>query len=424
MPSFNFVHAADLHLDTPFDGVGRSSPELRKKLRDATLDAFDDLVRLCIEEEARFLVLAGDVYDGPERGIRAQLRFRRGLQELDEAGIDVFIASGNHDPLSAAGWKAVESWPGRVRFFGERVESFPVVREGQTLARVHGISFPRREVTENLAERFSRHPDPVFQVGVLHATLGAHEGHAPYAPTTMETLAASGLDYWALGHVHTRSTLRAHAPTVTYPGNLQALSPRETGPRGALLVRVDERGDATPEFRALDRVRFARISVDTSDIADLFALQTRLSALAEDARNGSEGRDLLLSALLTGRSRLHGALAQTGALAELLGMLREREEGTDPLLWWSEIDDRTSPQVDFEALRGQDSLPAALFAEAERLTGNPAQLAERARAVWGELDAHASAGRMLTPPDEEETLRILEEARNLIVERLLGEEAP
>ena len=419
MPAFRFVHAADLHLDTPFEGIGRVSPLLRQRLRDATLEAFDNLVDLCLESEAAFLVLAGDVYDGPERGVRARLRLLKGLKTLDAAGIEVFLAAGNHDPLSARGWRAAGELPGNVRLFRDRPESFPVLRGGQPIARVHGISYARREVTENLAAGFSRHPDALFQIGVLHATVGAHEGHKTYAPAPMETLVASGLDYWALGHVHTRALLRPRSPAVAYPGNPQALSPRETGARGALLVEVEEDGTVRTLFRPLDRVRFARIEADVTGLESLSELQNLLAARAASAREEAEGRDLLLTAALTGRGLLHAALAVEKDREGLLETLRDAEEGADPPVWWNGLDDRTAPPLDWDDLRGQKGFPAALLEEADRLAADPSALDALLREAW-----KGASFRPFPLPEGEDLRRLLEAARNLAAERLLGEGEP
>ena len=105
---FCFVHAADLHLDTPFRGIGQVNARLGERLRDASLDAFDDLVQLTIDRRAEFLLLAGDVYDGADRGVRAQLRFLRGMKKLAFEGIPVFVVHGNHDPLD--GWSAIRCY--------------------------------------------------------------------------------------------------------------------------------------------------------------------------------------------------------------------------------------------------------------------------------------------------------------------------
>src|SRR5215207_3068203 len=117
-PVFRFIHAADLHLDTPYEGIGRASDDVQRALRDASLDAFDALVDLALERNVSFVVIAGDIYDGAERGLRAQMRFLSGLRCLDDAGIRTFIIHGNHDPLD--GWSAIarDSWPAGVTIFG------------------------------------------------------------------------------------------------------------------------------------------------------------------------------------------------------------------------------------------------------------------------------------------------------------------
>src|SRR5277367_1737006 len=120
--SYSFVHAADLHLDTPFRGVHEVAPFVAAELREASLDAFDAIVTLALERGAAFLLVAGDVYDGAERGLRAQIRFRNGLARLAAAGIPSFVVHGNHDPV-ATGWSAISSWPEGVTVFpSDRVE--------------------------------------------------------------------------------------------------------------------------------------------------------------------------------------------------------------------------------------------------------------------------------------------------------------
>ena len=116
MPNLRFVHTADLHLDSPFTGLRAIAPdEVSGVLRSATFDVYDNIVDLCIEERVDALLVAGDVYDGADRSLRAQLKFVDGLRRLDEAGIRSFICHGNHDPLD--GWEARLDLPaGCVRF--------------------------------------------------------------------------------------------------------------------------------------------------------------------------------------------------------------------------------------------------------------------------------------------------------------------
>ena len=279
MSGFRFVHAADLHLDTPFEGLRDTAPAVGRALRDASLEALDALVDLCIEVDAAFLVIAGDVYDGPERGLRAQLRFRAGLERLSHFGVRVLVVHGNHDPTEE-GWSAIREWPEGVHVFGsERVEAVEI----DGVATVYGISYPRSDVRENLALAFprkaGRSEGTGLRVGVLHCNAGGHAGHAPYAACNLDDLTGAAIDYWALGHVHAREVL-CEDPWVVYPGNLQGRSPHagERGEKGAMVVDVEDGRVAAVTFRALDRVRFLVSELDVSSASDLGEVESRLRA--------------------------------------------------------------------------------------------------------------------------------------------------
>ena len=205
-----FVHAADLHIDSPFSGIGDVDVRVANRLREATYDAFQNLVELCLESHADFLVIAGDVYDGADRSVRAQLRFRDGLSRLAEKGIQTFVVHGNHDPLD--GWPSSLAWPDGVHIFGVDPEWKNIEKNGEVVAAVQGMSYPTRKVTDNLALKFCPpQSGSIFTIGLLHANVGANSAHPNYAPCTVEDLSTSGIDYWALGHVHTRQKIgRAH----------------------------------------------------------------------------------------------------------------------------------------------------------------------------------------------------------------------
>ena len=144
---------------------------MAERLREASLLAFDSLVELCLERGVAFLVIAGDIYDGPERGLRAQLRFRDGLDRLSAAGISSFVVHGNHDPVET-GWSALgDTWPERVTVFGPgTVQAVPVEIDGIPLATVQGISFAKRAERENLALDLPIEPGQVSKSAFSTAT--------------------------------------------------------------------------------------------------------------------------------------------------------------------------------------------------------------------------------------------------------------
>ena len=112
MRAFSFIHAADLHLDSPFKEISEVDKEISLELAESTFKAFGKIIDICIEKQVDFLLIAGDIYDGSDRSLRAQLRFRDELKRLSESGINAYIVHGNHDPLD--GWSANLEWPENV----------------------------------------------------------------------------------------------------------------------------------------------------------------------------------------------------------------------------------------------------------------------------------------------------------------------
>ena len=375
---FRFLHAADLHLDTPFTGMRRVDASLVATLRDATTRAFDNLVNAALEHSVAFVVLAGDIYDGPERGVRAQLAFRNGLDRLAQAGIPSFVVHGNHDPVEE-GWSAVREWPDGVTVFGsESVATAPVEQDGQTLALIHGISYARREIRDNLALGFRRDRAECFQVGVLHCNAGAHADYAPYSPCSVDDLVSAGLDYWALGHVHVRHFLYEGSPWIAYPGNLQGLSPKpsELGAKGALLVDVDDGQVASVDFLPLDVVRFDAFDLDIAELVDVAGLIDALVGAARERAATHGGRTAVLRVSLTGRGAVHLDLRRSHVRDQVLVPVRTALASATPAVWLDAIDDRTSPELDVAALRGRGDFAADLIATVDSLLATPAGSAD------------------------------------------------
>jgi DNA repair exonuclease SbcCD nuclease subunit len=220
---FSFIHTADLHLDSPFKGISEISGEISLELAEATFESFNKIIDLCIEKQVEFLLITGDIYDGADRSLRAQLRFRDGLKRLSDAGIKTYIVHGNHDPLD--GWSANLDWPENVHIFnGKSVEKVSVEKDGKELAQIYGISFHTRKIKTNLADKFPEIPHSekdLFTIGMLHCNVGTNTEHETYAPCTVQDLITRNFDYWALGHIHKKAIINAENPMVVYPGFIQ-----------------------------------------------------------------------------------------------------------------------------------------------------------------------------------------------------------
>ncbi len=259
------LHAADLHLDSPMRGVRSGSTQ-----PPPTFQALTRLVDVALSESVDAVLLAGDLYDKKDESIAARLHLRKQLGRLSEAGIFSFLVHGNHDFLEVGEFRQL---PPRVHLFQNVHQQIRVETKAGPL-RVQGISHVLAETTENLSLHFHR-TSPELTVGLLHANVAQTQGHAPYAPCSLEDLNRAELDYWALGHVHTRCTFElASGGVAAYPGNLAGRHVNEAGARGALLVEFDRHRKAAPsiQFVACDALRWHRCEVDISGCDSIEAL--------------------------------------------------------------------------------------------------------------------------------------------------------
>jgi DNA repair protein SbcD/Mre11 len=316
-------------------------------------------VDLCLRERVDFLVLAGDLFDAKDRSVRARLWLRRELNRLHGAKIQTFIVHGNHDPLTSE----AAGLPDSVKVFGTAWEEAVAARDGQPLCRIQGISYGQERVCEDLSRHFSRR-GPEFTVGLLHANVGGCSTHANYAPCTLEDLSARGLDYWALGHVHTRAEHHLESGGLAvYPGNTQGRHVNETGERGCILVDVTDR-TAITRFVPVDSIRWHRIELDTSEVTTVEALlslaeEQVVAACAEPV----DGHAVRLT--LAGRTQIRGELAKPGALVQLEDQLREVLGARTPPILLESLVDKTLPDLDMAQLASTGGLAGLLATYAQ-----------------------------------------------------------
>ena len=371
-PTFSFIHCADLHLDSPFVGINAVEPRLAELLRDSTFDSFETIVTTAIERAVDFVLIAGDVYDSAEHSLRAQIRFRDSVQRLCSAGIPCYMIHGNHDPLNS--WDAKLALPENAyRFGGESVEKVTVSREGERLADIYGISFPTREVEENLALQFHREGESEFAIGLLHCNVGGKQNHDNYAPCSLEDLKRSGIDYWALGHVHTREILSPMGPSVVYPGNIQGRSVRETGARGCYHVNVDSHRKVKLEFVSTEQVRWFgenEATLDVCEIETMDELLEQLHELKEYLREKAESRPSIGRIAIEGRSEIHSKLNGFGTEEDLLVTLRDGEAERQDSVWIESLTVATRRLVDIDQRRGIDDFVGDFLTAADRLRGD------------------------------------------------------
>jgi exonuclease SbcD len=337
---FKFIHAADIHLDSPLYKLDAYEGAPKDEIRQATRRAFDNLVTTAIAECVNFVLIAGDLYDGDWKDYNTGVHIVTQAAKLREAGIPVYIVAGNHDAASKITKKL--KLPDNVHLFSaNKPETFTI---DDLRVAVHGQSFAKPAVKKDLSDHY---PTPLpghFNIGVLHTCVSGREGHEPYAPCSLEGLRSKDYHYWALGHVHQHETL-LDDPLVVFSGCIQGRHIRETGPKGCVLITVDDHSRIESEFIPLDVIRWIVADVDASgaesayDVVDCFGKQL------EKLMDENEGLPLVTRVIVKGETSGH---------TELL---------TDVEQWCNEIRsaaiDISGGQVWVEKIKFHTTLPAS-----------------------------------------------------------------
>ncbi|WP_105419600.1 DNA repair exonuclease [Neorhizobium sp. T25_27] len=406
MTSFRFIHAADLHLGSPFQGLALKDAAIAELFIEASRTAFSGLVDQAVERKVDFFIVAGDVYDGDWKDNKIGLFFNREVARLERAGIPVFLLKGNHD---------AESVITKTITLPKNVSEFPVNKPGSfkldhLKVALHGQGFAERSAVENLSLAYPRPEQGWFNIGVLHTSLTGREPHAPYAPCSVEDLRSRGYDYWALGHVHDFEIV-AEDPLVVFPGNLQGRSIREQGAKGAVLVTVED-SRITHERMITDSARFAELVVAVEPDDNIPAILRRTESALEDVVERMEGRPLALRIRLTGRSRFRNeVMARAEDFRDEVQAACHRSHED---IWLEKLEVRLEPatngtSVATDMLGLEGLIPMGGFAP-ELLADANAKIAE----ITARLPGGIGAGDLALGDDAE---ALLAEARDLLLSR-------
>ena len=373
-----FLHASDLHIDSPLRGLDRYDGAPVERLRTATRGALERLVDKAISEQVDFVLLAGDIYDRDWQDFHTGLFFREQMVRLDRAGIRVFIVQGNHDAQGVISRQLV--LPSNVTVFSSRTAQ--TARIDELAVAIHGRSFPDRAVDEDLVPSYPAVVPGFFNIGMLHTSLTGRVGHDPYAPTDVATLVAKGYDYWALGHVHAREVV-SESPRIVFPGNLQGRHANETGAKGCELVTV-EAGRVEAEFVALDVVRWSQVALSLDGVERLESLGDAFRAVLEPALIGATDRLHAVRVTLTGSTELHRIEAnQPGTLTA--AVQAAAQDISEAEVWIEQVRlDLSTPMDRAQAAQRQDAV-GELIRLVDAIAGDEAELKRRIDAELGDL---------------------------------------
>ncbi|WP_096155257.1 MULTISPECIES: metallophosphoesterase family protein [Bacillus] len=405
MEKIRFIHAADLHLDSPFIGLHTLPQPILQRIRHSTFQAFQTIIDNAIKYNIDFLLIAGDLFDGENRSLFAQAKLREGFQRLEEQDIPVYIIHGNHDPVLKD--TKTFRYPNNVHIFSTTVETKPFYKNGTQIANIYGFSYPTKHVTSNMTSFYNKENNDVpYHIGMLHGNLDGNTDHDPYAPFTMNELLEKDFHYWALGHIHKRQILHER-PSIVYPGNIQGRHKKERGEKGIYLVELQQESE-TLSFIQTSNVLWDTITFNITTLASMDEIINNLKKLIEELRCKEKG--LLIQLELVGQNQLHHELQNAQVLEDLLFLLNEKEESTFDFVYVYDILLKTSNVINKKEL---EEVPfyRDFFHVVERT--------DDVQVALSSLYHHNEARKVLQKLTEKELEEVKREAEQLLLEELL-----
>ncbi|MED3965544.1 DNA repair exonuclease [Niallia taxi] len=400
MEEITFIHCADLHLDSPMLGLKNLPAPIRAQLRESTFASFRKIVDTAIARQVDFVLIAGDIYDGEDRSLRAQILFKKEMERLKIQEIDVYIIHGNHDHLSGS-WLEV-SFPDNVHIFPSDVTVFEH-KKRNTKIHLYGFSYETRHLYDRRINTYEKTDTADYHIGLLHGSMEGNSDHSPYAPFNLQELASKGMNYWALGHIHKRAVLQADPPVV-YPGNIQGRHKKETGEKGCYYVKLNN-GDAELEFIPTATCLWKSVQIDAAGAKNADELLSLCHIAQEKERD--QGLPTILAISIINAEGI-GSL-QAG---ELLEILQEDELDETNFAWISSL----SIIENISWNKAKLESDSAFFTELFQAVKETDSIDEAVAPIY----RHPGVYRYLSELTEREKEELAEEAERLLLTMLNG----
>jgi exonuclease SbcD len=409
LTAFKFLHMADLHLGSPFQGLALADAAAMRRFAEASRRAFTELIDRALAEKVDFAIIAGDVYDGDWKDNTIGLYFARELGRLDAAGIPVYLLRGNHDAESVL-TKSIKL-PASVQQFDTASPStfkLPALQ-----VALHGQGFATRAVTDNLVMSYPLRVPGWFNIGVLHTALTGRPPHADFAPCTPGHLRARGYDYWALGHAH-RYEMVSTKPHIVFPGNIQGRNAGESGEKGAVLVAVRDGTVLSVDRVIVDKARWEEVAIDVRAVSSKDAILRMIEDSLRPSGLTATERPVAVRIRIAGETECHRQLvAEREAFADEVRTACHRVHAD---IWLERLELRTQPPTGRRA-PAPAMLAVDLAALLSAIEGTD-DMKTRARLYLAEIGVKipstvAAADRNLV----EELPQLIAEARELLLTR-------
>ncbi|NBJ69133.1 MULTISPECIES: DNA repair exonuclease [Clostridia] len=401
-----FLHAADLHLDSPFKGLASAPEDIFKDIRKSTFTALDKLVKAAIQNQVDFVLLVGDLFDNEQQSLQAQIRLKRAFEMLQQHGITVFLSYGNHDHLNGNAHSV--PYPNNViEFKEEAVTSYTYIKQSEPLAVIYGFSYQERVVQNNKTSEYKIADLSIpFHIGMLHGSVQSNTDHDTYAPFKISDLTGVDMDYWALGHIHRRQVLKQDPPII-YPGNTQGRHRKEAGEKGCYLVRLTKE-KVELEFLPLQAIKISHFSLDLTSCPSVFEMEREILNTLEEHKDATSQ---LAELTLASKDDRIKEWERSGEVEEVITLVNETL--TQPKNWVYIFQYQVQTEIDIdESLYQGHHFIGEMLREANKLSVQP---------LLTNLYQQRQARKFLQPLTMEEEREITAAAKELLVHELLKE---
>ncbi|ECB9787533.1 exonuclease SbcCD subunit D [Listeria monocytogenes] len=349
MKEIQFLHMADLHLDSPFIGLSTLPQPLFSAMQESTFQSLERITTVAIKEAVDFVLIAGDIYDSEDQSVRAQARFAKEMKRLEAANIPVFMIHGNHDFIEKH--KEKLALPSNVHVFSEQVEVMSHKTATGVSVNIYGFSYNERHIRSSRVGEYKIQGDADFHIALLHGSeVSSSEEHDVYAPFRVQEISKKGFDYWALGHIHKRQLL-AESPSIYYPGNIQGRNRKESGEKGASIITLSE-VSTTIDFIGTSPIIWEEAVITLPENSEINAFYRETTKLLESYQGRSHSYFLHIIVKMENKQKID--------TNDWLQMLQEEVEITDNTFVWvhkltTEITNQSNSQTWYEShLAGEE----------------------------------------------------------------------
>ncbi|MCJ8005894.1 exonuclease SbcCD subunit D [Lederbergia wuyishanensis] len=408
MDGIRFIHTADLHLDSPFIGLKHLPKELFNLIQESTFNAFEKVIDAAIDDGVDFIVIVGDLFDGEDRSIKAQARLRKQMERLKEKGINAFVLHGNHDHLQG-NW-ATLNMPENVFVFGKDIEMMSFISKRGDKVHLYGFSYGERHIVDRKVLEYQKLGSADFHIGLLHGHCeGGTSLHQPYAPFTIQELLKKDMDYWALGHIHTRQVLHEN-PFLVYPGNIQGRHKNEQGTKGCYHVSLSKSGLGNLSFIETAAILWETVNIYCDENITLTELYNKCKEEMESSMESNQ-KSIMMELNLHFQGRLSNEITSVLDNGDFLEMLQDGIDFHELFVWPYALHKCVTVISDH-----QDSFFKNLNATVEEM-----EQEDTFEEIVSSLFSHIYGRRYLIKLEEEEKKGLYEEAKELIVSSIARE---